>query len=68
MRIANTNTVGRGLKFAEYMTINTPMHWIYKMLWVNVQLLTESVLNWEVMSDRRNIAKTCNCLQNHIEK
>jgi hypothetical protein len=65
MRITNTNTLVTGLKFAEYMTINTPMHRMYKMLWVNVQLLTESVLNWEVMSDKRNIAKTCNCLQSY---
>jgi hypothetical protein len=51
MRISNTNTVVTGLKFAKHMTINTPMHWMYKMLSVNVQLLMESVLNLEFISD-----------------
>jgi len=28
IRITNTSTVVTGLKYAEHMIINTPMHWM----------------------------------------
>ena len=44
----------KGLKYADHMTINTPVNWMYNILYLNVQLQMESVLNLEVISDKPN--------------
>ena len=40
MRITNTNTVFTGLKYAEHMTVNTPMPCMYNIS-LNVQYQIE---------------------------
>jgi hypothetical protein len=68
MRIKNTNTVVTGLKYAEHTNMSTSVHRMYNILSQNVQSKMESVLNLEVISDERNITKTCTCLQSYTRK